>query len=319
MAKKPKITQKTKAVKPSIKSRRLKTPKYRSFRLSKSIRHPAAKLPGALRILTLSIKRLAEAKKLYLGIILVYGLLTIVFVRGFSGSLNLQELKTNLSHLFAGKWGNLSVGVTLFGLLLGNASGGTSAASGTYQSLFLIVVSLVMIWSLRQVQAGNKVGVKEAFYNGLYPLIPFLLVLIVIGLQLIPLLIGSALYSLVINNGIAVTFIEKAVWGLLFATLSLLSLYMVSSSLFAIYIVTLPDMTPMKALRSARELVRYRRWSVLRKVVFLPVALLVGAAIIFIPLILIYAPAAQWIFFACVMASLAIIHSYLYTLYRELL
>ena len=56
--------------------------------------------------------------------------------------------------------------------------------------------------------------------------------------------------------------------------------------MFALYIVTLPDMTPMKALRSARELVRYRRWTVLRKVLFLPLMLLVVAAIIMVPIII---------------------------------
>ena len=89
----------------------------------------------------------------------------------------------------------------------------------------------------------------------MYPLIPFILVLLVCCLQLLPLIIGSSLYSLVVSNGIAVQPIEKFVWALLFASLALLSLYMITSSLFALYISTLPDMTPMKALRSARELV----------------------------------------------------------------
>ncbi len=53
---------------------------------------------------------------------------------------------------------------------------------------------------------------------------------------------------------------------MIFFLLAMLTLIYVKSSLFALYIVTLPDMTPMKALRSARELARYRRWTVLRKI-----------------------------------------------------
>ena len=68
--------------------------------------------------------------------------------------------------------------------------------------------------------------------------------------------------------------------------LALLSLYMICSSLFALYIVTLPNVTPMKALRSARQLVLHRRFLVLRKILFMPLALLVLGAIIMIPLII---------------------------------
>jgi hypothetical protein len=169
------------------------------------------------------------------------------------------------------------------------------------------------------VLAGSKARVRDTYYRGMYPLVPFILVLMVIALQLVPLLVGSTVYSLVINNGIAVLFIEKLLWALLYALLALLSLYMISSSLFALYIVTLPDMTPLKALRSARELVRYRRWTVLRKVLCLPLILLVAAAIIMLPIIVWLTPLAKWIFFLLTMSSLVAVHAYMYTLYRELL
>jgi hypothetical protein len=153
----------------------------------------------------------------------------------------------------------------------------------------------------------------------MYPLVPFMLVLTVVGLQLVPMLIGSTLYVTVINGGIAVYAAEKILWGLLFIVLALLSLYMLASSLFALYIVTLPDMTPMKALRSARELVRYRRWTVLRKMLALPLILLLVAFVIMLPIIILAAPLARWVFFLLTMTALTAAHAYMYTLYRELL
>jgi hypothetical protein len=123
----------------------------------------------------------------------------------------------------------------------------------------------------------------------------------------------------VINNGIAIYAVEKILWALLFAGLALLTLYMLSSSVFALYIVTLPDMTPMKALRSARELVRYRRWTVLRKIICLPIILLLVALVIMLPVIILLTPLARWVFFILTMAALLAIHAYMYTLYRELL
>ncbi len=320
MAKKQKATKKSLALtKSKAKPRRLKIPRYRSLKLSKRIKHPAPKLPNVLRLFQAALVRLKKGWRLFGGIILIYGLLTIILVRGFGGGLNLGGLKDNLHQLSQGRWSQLSTGVTLFGVLLGSAGSSANGTASIYQTILMIVISLVLIWSLRQQQANNKITMRSAFYNSMYPLIPFLLVLMVIGLQLIPLAIGSSIFNLVITNGIAVSFIEKFVWGLLFFCLSLLSLYMLSSSIFALYIVTLPDMTPLRALRSARQLVRYRRWTVLRKIVLLPVLLLLAAGVIMVPLIILLTSLAQWIFFICTMAALAIIHSYVYTLYRELL
>jgi hypothetical protein len=166
---------------------------------------------------------------------------------------------------------------------------------------------------------GTKVTVKDAYYKSLYPLIPFLLVLLVISLQLLPLAAANGLYSLVIGGGLAVTALEKTLWLILLFLFVLLSLYMITSSIFALYIVTLPDMKPMQALRSARELVRHRRWTVMRKVIFLPFALLVLAGLVSIPVILFLAPLAEAVFFIASMFGVAITHAYMYTLYRELL
>lgn len=250
----------------------------------------------------------------------VYLLLTIVLVKGLGiSSNNVPELKATLQDAFQGSGGQLTTGFTLFGLLLGTSGSVSSDVAGAYQSILLIIVSLVLIWALRQTMANATVGVKESFYKGLYPLIPFLLVLLVIGLQFIPLLIGNFLYSTVFGYGLAVTSPEKVVWLIIFALLALLTLYMVSSSIFAAYIVTLPDVTPIQALRSARELVRHRRWSIARKILFLPLILVIGAAVIMIPVIMFITPLSEWVFFLLSMAALAIIHSYMYHLYRELL
>jgi hypothetical protein len=97
------------------------------------------------------------------------------------------------------------------------------------------------------------------------------------------------------------------------------SIYMVSASVFALYIVTLPDMTPRPALRAARDLVRFRRWTVIRRVFFLPLFLLLLLGVIIIPLILYAQAIVPIVFFMLSMLSILFIHTYLYTLYRELL
>jgi hypothetical protein len=299
--------------------RRLKQSQYKTFHLNKRIKHPAPRLPSSFTLLRRSFKQLGDHPRIIIGILLVYAVLTLMLVHGIGGGLNLPELKSNFQQLFQGHQNQLTTGVTLFGLLIGTAGSGGTPTAGLYQSILLILFSLVFIWSLRQLQAGQKVGLREAFYKSTYPLIPFLLVLLVIGLELIPLLLGSSIYAIVISNSIAVTFLERTLWGLLFGGFVLLSLYMMSSSLFALYIVTLPDMTPLRALRSARELVRFRRWSVLRKIIALPLLLLILAAIVVIPFILVFTAVAATVFFICSVLAVAIVHAYMYSLYRELL
>ncbi len=300
-------------------ARKQKANKRPSSKKERQLTRPAHKLPNVLKLFRMALYSLKTSWRLYGAIILVYGLLTVIFVRGFGSGLNLQDLKNSFQNVFNGSLGQLSTGVSLFGVLLGSAGTSSNPTASVYQSILVVVISLVLIWSLRQQQARHRVSLRDAFYNGLYPLIPFLLVLAIIGAQLLPLAAGSALYSLAVGNGIAVTIIEKSLWGLVFFLLALVSLYLVSSSIFALYIVTLPEMTPLRALRSARELVRGRRWIVLRKIVLLPILLLIAAAVIMIPLVILLTPVAEWVFFMCTMAALAIVHSYMYTLYRELL
>jgi hypothetical protein len=299
--------------------RRLKQPKYKTLRLTKRIKHPGPKLPGSVQIFKKSIKVLKDHWKLFFGVTIVYGLLTVILVRGVAGGLDLGTLKTSLQDSFNGSFASVSTAAALFSYMVGSAGSSSTPTGGVYQTLLIIIMSLAVIWALRQVLAGSKLRVRDTFYKGTYPLIPFILVLLVIGLQLIPLLLGSWVYGTVISNGIAVTSLEKLLWALFFFLLAVFSLYMICSSLFALYIVTLPDMTPMKALRSARQLVLYRRWTVLRKILFLPFAILLLAAVIMFPLIIFATPLAEWVFFALSMFVLVVVHSYMYTLYRELL
>jgi hypothetical protein len=300
------------------KPRRVKPGKYKAFRLQRRIRHPV-KLPNVWKISRKAALTLWAHKKLFIGITVIYGLINLCFAQGLASGTDVASIKDSLDQVFTGHFGFILSGLSIFVAMVGSAGNTTSQTAGAYQIMLALTSSLAMIWALRQSLAGKRVRVRDAFYRGMYPLVPFLLVLVVVGAQLIPLILGSTLYSIVINNGIAIYLVEKVLWGLLFAMLALLTVYMLTSSLFALYIVTLPDMTPVKALRSARELVRYRRWTVLRKLLCLPIILLLVALVIMLPVILVVPPLARWVFFVLTMFGLLAIHAYMYTLYRELL
>ena len=301
------------------KTRKIKPNKYASFKLQEKIAPEGGKVPGAFRLLGAALNTIKRNWKVFTGIIVIYGLLNIVLVQGFNAGGNLTEVKDALNELFTGNFAQLATGATLFVQLLSTSGNTENPAAGAYQLILVLTVSLALIWTLRQLYAGHTVRIRDGFYRGMFPFVPFVLVLCVIGLQLIPAFIGAFLYTQVTGGTIAVTMIEHVLWGFVFFILALVSLYMVASSLFALYITSLPDMTPLKALRSARNLVRHRRWMVMRKIVFLPFALIVLAGLIVIPLIMFATPVATWTFYMLSMAVIAVVHSYMYALYRSLL
>lgn len=298
-------------------TRKLKKPAYKSFRLHKRIK--GSKLPSAFKVLRGSLGLVRSNWKVFLGIVLIYGVLNALLVQGFSAAGDVNQAKADLDEAFTGNWSQLATGLTLFTQLLGSSGNTASPTAGAYQLVLALLVSLALIWALRQMYAGNKIGVRDAFYNGMSQLVQFVLVLIVIGLQLIPMAIGLLVYSAVSGAEVAATSAEHILWAALAFTLSVVSLYMVSSSIFALYIVTLPEMTPLKALRSARQLAANRRWAVMRKVIFLPIVLVVFAAIVVVPLVLFVTPVAPWVFFLLSMMLLPAVHSYMYALYRSML
>lgn len=294
---------------------------YQSFRLQKRIK--GEKITGSFRLLQQSFVVLGRNWKLFLGIAFWYALLTITLVQGLQTASSVNDTKEGLQGAFGGDWADFAASTSLFIYFLGGSADNVSGAAATYQGILALIFSLVIIWTLRQLYAtektDEKVRVRDGFYLGMSQLVQFVLVLIVVALQLIPLVIGGTLFSSVFANGVATGAVEYVLWGALFFILALISLYMVTSSLFALYIVTLPGMTPLAALRSARQLVRNRRWAVMRKVVFLPVAVVVMAAILTVPIFLFAAPVAAWMLLAISMLLLPIAHSYMYATYRALI
>ncbi|HWT56150.1 MAG TPA: hypothetical protein VN031_03935 [Candidatus Microsaccharimonas sp.] len=298
------------------------TPRGRWQRVPKSERPVRPRLPGIFKLAKQSYRLVVMNWKLIAGITLVYGVLNIVLVHSLNGGLSASDIRTQLDQLSQGGWNHIASGLGVFMLLLSSSNRSTTSdAASVYQTFLLIISSLALVWAYRQFLSDKQVPlrIRDGFYRGMYPLVPVILVLLVIVVQLIPMLIGGVLFTTVISNGIAVSGLQIAFWAIPFLVLFFISLRMISASIFALYIVSLPDMTPMRALRSARDLVRFRRLAVFARLIALPLILLVGLAILMLPFILLATALTQWVFFVLSMAVLPIAHAYLYTLYRELL
>jgi hypothetical protein len=242
-------------------------------------------------------------------IVLVYLLLNVVFASGFISNIHTTASGLSKPH-------NLSDLLSNFGSLIGTGTGGSSSFSAA-QSVLLVLESLVIIWALRQLLAGEVIRVKQAYYHSTASLIPFLLVIFVIILQLLPITLGAGALALILSAGGG--FIVELISGILFVLLASWSLRMLSSSVFAIYIVTLLDMQPRQALRSAKNLVRFRRWQILRRLFFLPICVLVLIGVVMLPIILLVPFLVVPVFFVLGMLAVLFVHAYLYSLYRGLI
>ncbi len=271
---------------------------------------PQPKIPSVWQLTKQPSLLLWRYRRLFAGITIVYGLLNVVLAQSLAGN-NANLLKAHV--------GGLGSSLLALSGLLGSAGAPANGAAGVYQLFVGLIASLAIIWALRQTVGGTVLRIRDAYYKGMFPLVPFVLVLLIIGLQLLPMALGSSVYAIVISQGIAAHVYEKIIWAALFGLLTLWSLYMLSSSLFGLYIVTLPDMTPLKALRSARQLVRGRRWTALRKILFLPLLLLLVSAAVMLPFIIILPSVATYVFFLLSTFALLAVHSYMYGLYRVLL
>lgn len=298
-------------------ARILQSPQYSSFRLQKRIKTTKPKLPSTKALCQQTVQILKGNKKFFAIFTILYGVLTFVFIQSSVSTIDLAEAQ----RLIGNNLGALPTSLVLYSGLLTNSIQVSSQIAALYQFVLILIFSLAVIYGLRHMygKQARKVGVKESLYKGMTPLIPILLVLAVVALQLLPMSLGTSIYSTVINAGLAVTGIERMVWLVFMLLLALLTLYMISSSLFALFIVTLPNMTPMRALRASRELVRFRRLEVIRKLILLPLILLILLGIVVVPFIAFLPAAAQPVFFVASALVLPTVLTYLYNLYRSML
>lgn len=278
-------------------------------------------LPGSFKLARNACKMIKDHWKTLGGIVLVYLALNIVFASGISslGS-TVDSIKYNLEQASSDKISPLGTALDGFGSLVASSGTGSSSTGSVLQTVLIVLESLVIIWALRNLSGGKKIGIKQAYYGSMYPLIPFLLVLGLIFIQFLPLLLGAPVVSALLSSVfVAGGSLPTLIFVFFFALLAGWSFYMVSSSIFALYIVTLPDMQPRRALRSAKNLVKYRRWQIMRKLLFLPIFIFVVMAVVVVPLIMYATFLVAPVFFVLSMLALLFAHTYLYGLYRNLL
>ncbi len=314
----------TKQIKQSaFQPRRLKRPKkvwYNPFTwFKKVLRSPWPKVAKSRHILKESLRLLKVVRRPAVGITTVYALSVFAFVRGLSVGQDMSNIKQTLDTFFTGAGGQFRSLLVELAVLFNGSNTTTTVNGSFFQAFLLIICSLAIIWVFRNARSVTKPTTKSAFYSGMYPLAQFMITIILIGVRALPIIVGSYLYRVLITNGVAVHGWEITASMVAIGLLVLWSFYMLIPALFAIYIVSLPGMTPLQALRSARELVAGRRLLIVRKLLFFPFVLLLASTIVVLPFLFFWVQAAAWVFYLLSTFWVILGHAYLYTLYKELI
>ncbi len=302
----------------SGRKRKLPTKRMLGFRRANSS-VARKKLPSIFSLIGQSVRHVWRYKKPFIGLMVVYIFLVLLLVKGFSNNLDLVSLREEISQTITNN--KFQQDIVLLGVVASGSSETPNEVGNLYHTMIVIISVLAAIWLFRQShdRPNTNFKIKQPFYEGTGQLVQFLLVLMVVGLQLLPMVIGLGIFGTVQQNGLATTSFEVSLWAVLAIGLSLLTFYFLASSLFALIITTLPQSTPMASLRSARKIVKYQRWIIIRKLLALG---LIFSAVNLLALFLVIATIPVFAeFFVLILSAVMtpIIIGTWYKLYRALL
>lgn len=290
-------------------------------------------LPGYWSFTNNVRKTLLQNKKLFLGLGAIYGVLTIALIGLASQDIYTElgdVLRDTSGELLQGDWGKIGEA----GILLGSAVGGVLNTTPTdlqriYALMLALLVWLTSVWLLRAILAGHTPKLRDGLYNAGAPFLSTFLVSLVLLLQVLPIALAAVGFSAATASGFLQGGAEAMVFWITAALLTVLSLYWISGTLIALVVVTLPGMYPMRAIKTAGDLVIGRRVRILLRFLWLLLVTVVAWAVIMLPIILFDAwlkglwPAIEWVPLVpvalLIMSSLTIVwsSSYTYLLYRK--
>lgn len=289
-----------------------KTAKKTSSKKTNTQTYIQKPLPSTRTLMRSTVNFFWKNKAQLIGVSAVYGFLYLLLVTGVNGVVGLNEaLDTSAS---SGISDSLSLAGSLFAESLSGEEG-----SQFYQTFLPVIGSLAMIWAIREIHNKSEFRMKDAYYKGMYPLIPYFLVNLTILLKLLPMAIASYVLALLQLTGLLVSPIEYIFAFGGWILLSVWSLYMLPPSLLALYSVTLPDIYPMRAIKGAKAFSAKRRMRIIgRYLLALAVGLSAGLLIL-LAIIAIVPALAVYVSLILGIVGLLVFHIFGFELYRSML
>jgi hypothetical protein len=308
---------------------------HRSFRLTRRRDYKRElRLPGYVAFTNEVRQLLWSRKRLFLGMGVLYGLLSIAF-GGLTSQATYNELAQNLedagSDVVQGS-GFLKLGQA--GVLAFSAmSGGSQEMSEVQQVYFGIVFLLTWltaVWLLRAILAGERPRLRDGLYNSGAPFVSTLCIVLIACLQCIPLGIVGIIYAGLSSAGLLEPGFALVLFSCVAIIVAALSFYMLTSTAIAMVVVTIPGMYPFAAMKAAGDLTIGRRLRIVYRLLWLVLLLIFAWMVVVIPIVLINGWLREywhWLDMvpvvpvtAAIMGSLSVVwaSTYIYILYRKI-
>lgn len=249
------------------------------------------KVPSITYHVMNSFRLIFKNWKLFLPFLVILVILNAVFV-GIMDQTNYEKYQDILDDTSEQVSGGDIGAVAKAGLLListvstGGLSGGSSEASTVFTVLLFLLIWLVTIFIMRHRMAGHDIKLRDGLYNAMTPLVSTLIVFVVALIQCVPIFILVVAYSAAVQTEFLATPFYALVFFILAALMIILSAYLLSSSLMALVAVSAPGLYPMKALRTASDLMMGRRIRFILRLVALLLVIALMWVVVMLPLIM---------------------------------
>ncbi|MBM3209808.1 hypothetical protein FJZ39_00480 [Candidatus Saccharibacteria bacterium] len=319
-----------------IKYYKLRRP-HRSFRRSyRSNYTRSLDIPGYWALTAEVFKVIWKLRAKFIVFIAVYVLAAIALTGIWSTAtyINVQSAASQAADSSEG--GRFVEAIYIFLSSVGSAFNGGSLASDQSEvqalisSIMLIFVWLSTVWLLRNVFAHKQVSARDALYTSGSSVLPTLIVSAIILVQLIPFALATVGYITLVSVGVFDNTVLLMLFFIAAICFALVSIYLVTSSLIALVIVTLPGMYPLRALSLAGDIVISRRIRILLRYAWLVILIAVMWLILLYPTIVVhqllvesfnfmqYVPVVPIAVAILAVVSTILSATYVYVLYRKI-
>ena len=248
-------------------------------------------LPSLTSQANAAFKMFFKFWKIFLPLLLIFvGL--YIFLIGAMSENTLADVKANVEQtnkdVADGKIGTVGkAGLTLLGIISTGGLTTMNDAQIVIAVLLFTIIWLVTIYLARHLLAGHQeIKMRDGFYSALSPLVSTLVVGLIIFLEAVPIMLTIIVFQVALTT----EFLSTPFYALLFfmfaALMITLSLYLLSSSFFAIIVVSAPGLYPLTAVRMAKNLIMGRRLRFLIRVFYLVIIVALLYLLLLMPAII---------------------------------
>ena len=248
-------------------------------------------LPSLTSQASAAFKMFFKFWKIFLPLLLIFvGL--YIFLIGAMSENTLADVKANVEQtnkdVADGKIGTVGkAGLTLLGIISTGGLTTMNDAQIVIAVLLFAIIWLVTIYLARHLLAGHQeIKMRDGFYSALSPLVSTLVVGLSIFLEAVPIMLTIIVFQVALTT----EFLSTPFYALLFfmfaALMITLSLYLLSSSFFAIIVVSAPGLYPLTAVRMAKNLIMGRRLRFLIRVFYLVIIVALLYLLLLMPAII---------------------------------